>query len=175
MLPAGVISAVVRFHNAPLTEVSPALHLTSSATSIPTITSNPRPLRPTGLSGGGRSGSVGSGTRLPLAQHPPPPSSLLASPSPSPSPRDLVAMTTCNQWHLTDVALTNLASLVDPIDVVIIDDASEDGTAERAKQRGATVIEVRGHVPLFITRRLIDRIKRGVAQVRFRPPGHDLG
>ncbi len=54
----------------------------------------------------------------------------------------LVAMTTCNQWHLTDAALTNLASLTDNIDLVIVDDNSEDGTAELARERGITVIQV---------------------------------
>ena len=55
----------------------------------------------------------------------------------------LVAMTTCNQWRLTSAAISNLASLTDPIDVVIVDDNSEDGTAALARARGVRVIEVR--------------------------------
>jgi hypothetical protein len=54
----------------------------------------------------------------------------------------LVAMTTCNQWYLTDAAISNLQSLQDPIDLIIIDDYSEDGTADKARARGVHVIEV---------------------------------
>ncbi len=54
----------------------------------------------------------------------------------------LVAVTTCNQWHLSTAALDNLASLTDDIDVVVFDDLSEDGTAQRARDRGVTVIQV---------------------------------
>lgn len=57
--------------------------------------------------------------------------------------RLLVAVTTCNQWHLTAALLHNLNTLVDPIDVLVVDDASEDGTAARAKEFGVGVLAVR--------------------------------
>jgi hypothetical protein len=75
---------------------------------------------------------------------PPPAPPLPGGPSvASPRPTLLVAVTTCNQWHLTDNLLGNLASLTDPIQVVIVDDSSEDGTADKARARGVTVVEVR--------------------------------
>ena len=62
-------------------------------------------------------------------------------------PLYLVAITTCNQWHLTDAALTSLAKVSDPVVVVVMDDNSEDDTVERARQRGVWVIQVRQHLP----------------------------
>ena len=69
-------------------------------------------------------------------------SAVVPAPAPSSSPRFLVAVTTCNQWALTDAAITSLQKVRDPIDVVIVDDRSEDGTAEKARQRGVRVVEV---------------------------------
>ena len=43
-------------------------------------------------------------------------------------------------WSLTTQALKNLRALTDPIDVVIVDDASEDRTAQRARALGYTVL-----------------------------------
>jgi hypothetical protein len=55
-----------------------------------------------------------------------------------------VAVTSCNGWHLTAAALSNLATLSDDIDVVLIDDNSEDGTAAKAEALGFFVMKVRG-------------------------------
>ncbi len=54
----------------------------------------------------------------------------------------MVAMTTCNLWGMSRGALQNLASLTDDIEIVVYDDRSEDGTAERARQLGVTVVQV---------------------------------
>jgi hypothetical protein len=59
----------------------------------------------------------------------------------------LVALTTCNHWWLSKTALDNLMSLTDSIDVVVVDDNSEDGTAAEARALGYRVLAVRGGCP----------------------------
>ena len=66
-----------------------------------------------------------------------------ASSSVASAHRYLVAITTCNQWHLTSAALDSLVTVADPIDIVIVDDKSEDDTVKLARQRGIHVVEVR--------------------------------
>jgi hypothetical protein len=78
----------------------------------------------------------------PVGVAPPAQTAHVPAPSAVPDRTLLVAVTTCNQWHLTDAVLANLASLTDPIEVVVVDDHSEDGTAALARARGVRVVEV---------------------------------
>lgn len=52
----------------------------------------------------------------------------------------LVAITTLNLWHLTERMIENINGLCDPVHVVLVDDNSLDGTPEKARARGVTVI-----------------------------------
>lgn len=61
-----------------------------------------------------------------------------------PPARYLVAVTTCNHWRMTEAALGNLASITDSIDLVVVDDNSEDDTVQQALALGVRVVEVRG-------------------------------
>ena len=72
-----------------------------------------------------------------------------AAASDAPSQQILVAMTACNQWHLSSAAVDNLASLTDDIHVIVFDDHSEDGTAELARLRGVEVVAM--DAPMGVT------------------------
>jgi GT2 family glycosyltransferase len=58
----------------------------------------------------------------------------------------MVAVTTCcNSWNMTSDLLASLAATDDPIHVVVFDDNSKDGTAEKAAALG---------FPMFTTARM---------------------